>query len=147
MKIVDGEVVSNVEEAVKSKEEMVACAIQEGNILKESSAILSESSVQKVADGEVIESHQQSAFKENDNEINVSENKEKLAELIKKEIEMEKESSSSLLGEEEHENLNEVLDDEILPPPPSDDFPPLEDIMPQVLLEKEITSTAPTVQL
>jgi hypothetical protein len=150
MKMVDGEVVSSLEEAEKSKEESMAVAVQEGDIVKESSAVLSESSALKVADGEVLESHQESSFKESDNERNLSEqidssdiqetieNKTEVVteESVKKEIEKEKESSSasSSADEEEKNKQNEVADDELLPPPPSEDFPPppSEDMMPSV---------------
>jgi len=149
MKMVGGEVVSSLEEAEKSKEESMAVAVQEGDIVKESSAVLSESSALKVADGEVLESHQESSFKESDNERNLSEQIDSsdiqetiedktevvTEESVKREIEKEKESSSSASSaadEEEKKIQND--DDELLPPPPSEDFPPppSEDMMPSV---------------
>merc|ERR1712223_2196449 len=130
VEIVDGEVKSCVEEQTQQTQQAVRCLEKDNDTVKESQAVIQEAAGILVADGEVIQSHQEREINENSSETKIESAGENQVteESVKQEMEKKTESpsssSSSSSSSDEKKSLVEVDPEDILPPPPQEDFPP-----------------------
>merc|ERR1712223_451254 len=136
VEIVDGEVKSCVAEQTQQTQQAVRCLEKDNDTVKESQAVIQEAVGILVADGEVIQSHQEREINENSSETKIEsagetqiqEEKQVTEESVKQEMEKKTESpsssSSSSSSSDEKKSLVEVDPEDILPPPPQEDFPP-----------------------
>merc|ERR1712223_2175654 len=136
VEIVDGVVKSCVEEQTQQTQQAVRCLEKDNDTVKESQAVIQEAVGILVADGEVIQSHQEREINENSSETKIEsagetqiqEEEQVTEESVKQEMEKKAESpsssSSSSSSSDEKKSLIEVDPEDILPPPPLEDFPP-----------------------